>query len=364
MTLRCPDCGAEYADRWRCACGAPLEYAAWPQPAARSPPDPAAFDAHDGLWSFADLLPVDAAPDERVTLGEGTTPLVDAAAWEAEFKLEYVSPTGSFKDRGATATITRAAKLGVERLVEDSSGNAGAAIATYAARADIDATIYVPADAADAKLRSIRCAGADVIQVDGDRADVTDACLDAVRDGWYASHVWNPAFAAGTATFAFETALQQDWSAPDAVVVPVGNGTLLLGAYFGYRTLVEAGWIDAMPRLLGAQAAGVAPVVADRRGAAAAERDGEAADAADGIRIEEPARMERIREAIEATGGDAIAVTGGELDAALDRLHGEGFYVEPTAAVAPAALDAYRERGVVAATDDVVVPLTGSGLKK
>ncbi|MFC4358194.1 pyridoxal-phosphate dependent enzyme [Halobium salinum] len=365
-SLVCPDCGATYDDRWRCSCGAPLEFADPPRPAPTgeegSASAPGPFDARAGLWSFDAFLPVGADPADRVTLGEGLTPLVDAPDWDATFKLEYVFPTGSFKDRGATTTLTRASELGVERVVEDSSGNAGAAVATYAARAGIDAEIYVPAGVKDSKLRAIERAGATPVRVEGSREDVTDACLDAVREGdaWYASHAWNPAFFAGTATVAYEVALQRDWSVPDAVVTPLGHGTLFLGAYRGFRALYEAGWTDSMPRLLGAQAAGYAPIAAELHGEAAADGDN---DAADGIRIRDPVQREAILEAVEDTDGDAIALGSHAVEAELDRLHRAGFYTEPTCAVAPAALREYRERGVLDESDDVVVPLTGSGLK-
>jgi threonine synthase len=356
-SLRCPDCGAAYADRWRCECGHPLEYADQPLPEG-SAPDPAAFDTRRGLWSFDEFVP----ESSLVTLGEGMTPLVDAHGWDAQFKLEYVFPTGSFKDRGATTTVSRAAALGVDTLVEDSSGNAGAAIATYAARAGIDAEIYVPASVKDAKLTAIRRAGATPVKTEGPRQATTDACIDAVEAGagWYASHAWNPAFFAGTATFAYETALQRDWAAPDAVVLPLGHGTLFLGAYRGFRALCEAGWIDELPRLLGAQAAGYAPIVEALRGAEAAAGDN---DAADGIQIPEPVRRDQILAAVDDTGGDAIALGSDAVEAELADLHANGFYTEPTCAVAPAALRAYRERGVLDGDEDVVVPLTGSGLK-
>ncbi|WP_435065577.1 pyridoxal-phosphate dependent enzyme [Halobaculum sp. EA56] len=355
--LRCRDCGTTYADRWRCECGHPLDYAERPLPDGPAP-DPAAFDTRAGLWSFAEFVP----ESPLVTLGEGMTPLVDAGDWDAQFKLEYVFPTGSFKDRGATTTVSRAAALGVDTLVEDSSGNAGAAIATYAARAGIDAEIYVPASVKDAKLRAIRRAGATPVKTEGPRQATTDACVEAVESGagWYASHAWNPAFFAGTATVAHEIALQRDWDAPDAVVLPVGHGTLFLGAYRGFRALREAGWIDEVPRLLGAQAAGYAPVVEALHGAAAAAGDN---DAADGIQIPEPVRRHQILDAIKDTDGDAVALGSAAVEAELADLHAAGFYTEPTCAVAPAALREYRERGVLADDADVVVPLTGSGLK-
>ncbi len=375
--LRCPACGETTPDRWRCRCGAPLRFDETPIP-DRGPPSAAGFDARDGLWAFDAFLPVGADPADRVTLGEGMTPLVEARDWQAAFKLEYVFPTGSFKDRGATTTLTRAVELGVDRVLEDSSGNAGAAIATYAARAGVDAEIYVPADVKESKLEAIRRAGATPVRVPGSRADVTDACLAAIggdeageenesvggdASGWYASHAWNPAFFEGTATFAYEVALACDWTAPDAVVTPLGHGTLLLGAYWGFQRLRRAGWIDELPRIYGAQAAGIAPIVRALHGPDAADPDGTENDVADGIRIAGPVREAEIREAITETGGDALAVTAAELERELDRLHAAGFYTEPTCAVAPAALRTLRERGAITSDDDVVVPLTGSGLK-
>jgi len=355
---------------------------------------------------FEGFLPV----ERRVSLGEGWTPLVDAPGWDCAFKLDYTFPTGSFKDRGAATTLSRAAELGIERVLEDSSGNAGAAIATYAARAGIDARIYVPASAKASKLGAIERAGAEVERVEGSREAVTEACVSAVeraahratertssaerssadrssgqrggdtasnetakpsrgpredgdeprvaREGWYASHAWNPAFLAGTATMAYEIAAERDWSVPDAVVLPLGHGTMFLGAYRGFTALHEAGWTDEVPRLLGAQAAGYAPVADALHGPSTGTND-----LADGIQIREPVRAEEIREAIEATGGDAIAVGREVTERELDRLHAAGFYTEPTCAVAPAALREYRDRGVLDADADVVVALSGSGLK-
>ncbi len=357
---RCGSCGREYPETagapWRCECGHALDFADPPRPAGDGPPPE--LDRDRGLWAFAEFLPV----SRRVTLDEGWTPLVEAPAWDAAFKLDYLFPTGSFKDRGAATIVSHALELGVDRLVEDSSGNAGHAIATYAARAGLDAAIYAPADAKAAKLRAIERTGADLVRVEGDRGDVTDACRRAVADGegWYASHAWQPAFFAGTATVGMEIAAQREWSVPDVVVTPLGHGTLCLGAYRGFRALHEAGWTDAIPRLLGVQAAGTAPLVAARHGADAAAGEN---DAADGIQIAEPARREQILAAIERTGGDAVAVGRAATEAARERLDRAGISVEPTCAVGPAALSDLRERGLVGPDEDVVVALTGSGLK-
>ena len=355
MDLRCPACERTFPDRWRCVCGSPLEFAERPKP----PQAPAAIDPREDLWAFDSFLPV----ERHVTLGEGYTPLVDAPDWSAAFKLEYASPTGSFKDRGAATTLSRAVAVGADGVLEDSSGNAGAAIATYAARAGLPATVYVPADAKPSKLKAIRRAGGDLVRVEGPRSDVSDACIDAVEagNGWYASHAWNPAFLAGTATVAYEIAHQRDWSVPDALVLPIGHGSLLLGTYRGFTALEDAGLTDRTPRLLGAQAAGHAPIVAAVGGENAAAGDNAVAD---GIRIDEPVREREIRDAIAATDGDAIAVSTEAVRAEHDRLHRAGFYVESTAAVAPAALRVYRDRGVLDVSSDVIVPLTGSGIKE
>jgi threonine synthase len=384
--LHCPACDAGYDagpdEPWRCDCSHPLEFRDRPLPESGGQPPFSKLDTRRGLWTFFEFLPI----EERVSLGEGFTPLVDAADWSAQFKLEYVSPTGSFKDRGATTTLSRALELGVDTVIEDSSGNAGAAIATYAARAGIDADVYVPADVKQSKLMAIQRAGARPVRVEGSREDVTAAAIDAVEDGegWYASHAWNPAFFAGTMTFAFEVAAQRDWSVPDAVVLPAGHGTLLLGAYRGFTRLREAGITDDVPRLLAAQATGYQPLVDEIRGEnhdPVGTDDGDLDEAirtlrertesddpaenevADAIHIREPARNEEIVAAIEDTGGDAVAVTGDAVELTLDRLHRRGFYTEPTCAIAPAALAQFRDEGVVAPDDDVVVPLTGSGLK-
>ncbi|QFU81588.1 pyridoxal-phosphate dependent enzyme [Natronorubrum aibiense] len=378
--LYCPACDRIYDpgpdEPWRCACGHALEFEDRPRP--QGDPLPLhRLDTSDGLWTFFEFLPI----EKHVTFHEGFTPLVDAPDWDAAFKLEYVFPTGSFKDRGATTTLSRAVELGVEKVIEDSSGNAGAAIATYAARAGLEADIYVPADVKQSKLMAIQRAGARPVRIEGSRQDVTDACLEAVeggthqtsdaenRDaprqtgaGWYASHAWNPAFYAGTMTFAFEVAAQRGWTVPDALVLPIGHGTLFLGAYRGFTLLNEAGIVDGLPRLLGAQAAGYAPIV-DALGGRTIAADDADTDIADGIQIAEPARKDEILAAIDETDGDAIALGPNPVESALDRLHRGGFYVEPTCAVAPAALEAYREADTLADDADVVVPLTGSGLK-
>ena len=356
--LTCSVCSATYpagpAEPWRCDCGAPLELAdRGPPPESR--PGQADLDRDRGLWAFEALLPV----EDRASLGEGFTPMIDAPKWGVDFKLEYVSPTGSFKDRGATTIVSRALEVGAKSIVDDSSGNAGAAIATYAARAGLPATIYVPEGVKESKRALIERTGATVRTVAGGRAAVTEACIEAVEDGtsWYASHAWNPAFFAGTETFAYEVAVQRGWGAPDTIVSPVGHGTLLLGAARGFRRLADLGWIDRMPRIVGVQAGGYAPL-AEAFGNTAPDNE-----LADGVQIREPARREQLLEAIDDTGGTVVALGEERVESTLRQLHSAGLYVEPTSALAPAAIEDLRADGMLEEADDVVVPLTGSGLK-
>ena len=346
----CSVCDREYPreEPWRCSCGGPLDYATQPLPDSR----PEQFSRASGVWDFADFLPMSG----RVSLGEGWTPLVDAPGWDATFKLESLHPTGSFKDRGAATVVAEALDVGADRVLEDSSGNAGLAVASYAARAGLDAEIYVPEGAKAAKRRRIERTGAEVVAVEGSRESVTAACVEAVENetGWYASHAWNPAFSAGTATAAYEIAAQRDWTVPDAVVTPLGHGTLFLGLYRGFRTLQRAGWTDTVPRILGAQATGYSPI-ADGDGSS----PGDANELADGIHIRDPPRRHQIRRAIEETGGGAVSVSAAATERERDRLGASGFHVEPTCATATAALTQFRERGEIQDGDDVVVALTG-----
>lgn len=358
--MHCRDCGAEYAEGpdepWRCSCGGVLELDAVTTPEVS--PATADLDRDRGLWAFDPFLPV----EQRVSLGEGFTPAVHDPGLDAAVHLEYCSPTGSFKDRGAAVMLSRAAALGVQRAVEDSSGSAGLAVAAYASRAGIEAEIFVPADATPGKRRAIERTGATVIPIDGSREAVATACRErAAEDGvWYASHAWQPAFLAGTATLAYEIAARREWAAPDAVVLPIGHGTMFLGVARGFAAMERAGWIDRKPRLLGAQGAGYAPIVAAIGGD---ERSGAGRnELADGIQINEPVRREEIVEWVRSTDGDAIAVTERETRECLERLRHAGFDVQPTSAVAPAALERYRQRGSFAGDEDVVVPLTGRAI--
>lgn len=340
---RCPACDRTYPaspdEPHRCSCGAALEL-------ARVPPAPTTLEVGQRLWDYATALP----PGERIDLGAGGTPLLKAPFLDARIKLETTNPTGSFKDRGAAVTISRAATLGVDRLKEDSSGNAGLAIATYAARAGIDATVFVPADAAGSTLESIAATGAEVVAIEGARDEVARRCI-AAEAGWYASHAWRPEFYDGTATMAWELVAQSAGAAPDAIVLPVGHGTLLLGLYRGFARLVDAGKLAAIPPLYAAQLRGTGSLLAGEEAIAD--------ELAPGIRIDTPAREEQVRAAVETSGGAVVPVDPDRVAPARDRLARHGFDACTTAAVAAVARDRLSANGELPAGREVVVVLTG-----
>ena len=359
----CHDCGATPDPRtfpWRCACGGLLDLrwsSRFPRQAIRSRPP--------GLWRYAEAIPAEPAGD-LVTWGEGFTPLVPVTVGESRvlFKLEFLFPSGSFKDRGASVLISHLRALGATKVVEDSSGNAGAAVAAYCARAGIAAEIYVPASTSADKLHQIEAYGASLVRVPGTREDTAAAALAAAASAPYASHIYNPYFFHGTKTFAFEIWEQLGFRAPDSVVLPVGHGTLFLGAYYGFRELLEAGEIERLPRLIGVQAAACAPLVeafrtrGDRIPAVPI-----AETAAEGIRIADPPRWRQILAATEETRGLIVAVSEAQIAKALRWLARLGLYVEPTAAAVVGALEDLANCFFLGARETVVVPLTGSGLK-
>lgn len=360
MNLRCSNCTHSWPldpTRWCCDCGGVLEIAGAPSFY------PTRVDEGDHtLWRYRDALPLPngAAP---VTLGEGWTPLV-AAKWDGQsihLKAEYLNPTGSFKDRGAAVLVTALEAAGVQKVVEDSSGNAGAALAAYAARAGLRATVYVPAHASPVKQAQIAAYGARVVPVPGPRSEATRAVRQAVEEGAvYASHVYSPFYPQGMKTMAFELWEQLGGRAPESIVAPLGHGTLLMGLHRGFGELLAARLIERQPRLFGVQAQPCAPLArAWERGAADVEPVEEQETIAEGVRIAVPPWGQAVLAAVRESGGAILALPDEETLAAQRKLARRGFYVEPTSALAVAALDHLRDR----LGDVPVVVLTGSGFK-
>lgn len=329
--------------------------------------------ARSGVWRHRPALGLPADIPE-ISLGEGETPIVPLPRWGAAqgvprvlAKLEYLAPTGSFKDRGAAAVIAVLAGAGVTSIVEDSSGNAGAAMAAYAARAGLRAQIFVPESAPSAKRDQIAGYGAEVVAVAGTREDVATAAEHAAHapDVAYASHARHPAFVEGTKTFGLEIAAAFVDDPPLHIVLPVGNGGLLLGAFKAYRELAAAGFPAPMPRLHAAQAAACAPLAAAYAAGADAPLAVQARPTvAGGVAVGRPARGGEVLAAIRASGGTIVDVADAAARvtrAELSRL--EGLDLEYTSAVAFAAAARLSVSGVIDPGERVLIAATGSGLK-
>lgn len=358
INLVCCACGHRAAPTdWRCpVCASPLEIETLP------PFDADAIRAREwSLWRYAAMLPT----HRRFSLGEGMTPLIpvntgDGAPFLA--KLEYLNPTSSYKDRGSAVLLNYLLGQDVEAVIEDSSGNAGASIAAYAAGIGMRARIFVPAAAPAAKKGMIARFGAEVVEIGGTRADVTTAVEAAAAGMVYASHAWNPLFIAGQMTNAWEIWEQMSQRAPTAVVCPIGQGLLFLGLYRGFRALLDAGLIDRMPRLFGAQSAAYDPIVrAVEGGAEDVAPSGSGQTVADGIQIARPLRGKAILAAMRETEGGAFRAGDQTILAAQTTLARRGLFVEPTSATAVAVLP--QVRAVLDGPAEIVVPLTGNGLK-
>ncbi|MGB8647684.1 MAG: threonine synthase [Anaerolineae bacterium] len=360
LLIDCPRCGAEYplhTFEWVCIrCGGHLEIKGTPEF------DPARIDRSiASLWRYRQLLPLpeDAGP---VTLGEGWTPLVPIQVHEraALGKLEFLNPSGSFKDRGSTVMVSALKALGIDRIVEDSSGNAAASLAAYAARAGLHAQIFVPAHTTSNKILQTQAYGAELVSVEGPRENAGKAAEDAVVAGgaYYASHYYNPFALFGMQTTAWELWEQLE-QAPDNIILPVGHGTHFIGLYRGFQKLQARGHIDKMPRLFAAQAANLSPLaVAFANGSTEPAPVAPNRTIAEGIAIRRPVRGVEILHAVRETGGAVIAVSEEEIRAAQTALAHQGILIEPTSATAVAALD--KMEGLQGLT---VVSLTGSGLK-
>jgi threonine synthase len=297
-------------------------------------------------------------------MNEGFTPLeeIEFNGGGVLIKIDYLFPTGSYKDRGATVLISKMKEWGVQKVVEDSSGNAGSAIAAYCAKAGIGCDIYVPQYTSPEKLIQIQAYGATLKRVEGSREKTAEKAMEAASKIPYASHCWNPFFLHGTKTFAFEVWEQMDWRAPDTLVLPIGHGTLFLGAYIGFKELKTAGMIKRIPKMVGIQSASCAPLYqAFKKGWRETRPIEKVETIAEGIAIAEPVRGRQILEAIRETGGEILAVTEKEIKVALKEMGRKGHFIEPTSSATIAGLKKYLRKK--RQNETVVSTLTGMGLK-
>ncbi len=314
-----------------------------------------------GIWRYRNSFGLSrSAP--VIYLGEGDTPLVTGQGFgrKIAFKLESLNPTGSFKDRATAPLASVLVSRGVQQAVEDSSGNAGASFAAYAARAGIKGRIFVPDYSSGPKRRQIEAYGAELVPISGPRSEAAAAVRKAAEEGAvYASHAYLPFGLPGIATIAYEL-FEELGEVPGAIVAPVGHGSLLLGIAHGFRAMKAAGIIQNQPRLIGVQARACAPLWAlSTQGVAGFAWVVEGETIAEGARVLQPMRGDELLKAVEASGGKFLAVNEEQIQPARDSLAKAGLFVEPTSAIVWAALQEVAEE----LPEPIVLILSGSGLK-
>jgi len=315
------------------------------------------------LWRYTSALRIQAP---HLSLGEGWTPLLDGE-WNGapiQLKCDHMMPSGSFKDRGVAVMLAYLRGRGVHAVLEDSSGNAGASVATYCAAAGMQAKIFSPAAAPPAKLAQMAAMGADVRSIEGPRQNAADAALVEAETTFYAGHNIQPYFLEGCKTLAFELWEQLQGKAPDHVVVSCGQGGNVMGLHIGFRELLASRAIDKMPKIHGVQAFNAAPYLAAWD---AGSETPIAIDAkpsiADGITSSKPVRLLEVLAACRETRGGLLGVDETEIIAAMRTLHHSGYFVEPTTAAGAAGLTKLMADGTIGPGETTVLVLTGTGLK-
>jgi threonine synthase len=315
------------------------------------------------LWRYREVIPL---VDDRniVSLGEPVTPLVpvELDGRRILIKQEQLFSTGSYKDRGAAVLMSKVKELGVRAVVQDSSGNAGVAIAAYSAHAGIACDIYVPETTSSAKLAQLYWHNATVHRIPGSREATARAAHEAARSAYYASHCWNPFFLHGTKTFAYEVCEQLGWAVPDVLVLPVGNGTLVLGAALGFSELVRLGIVARPPRMVAVQSEHCDPLAqAFASGSTSVSEIHSTNTIAEGIAIARPVRGAQILKVIRECGGYFVTVSEHEIVSALTLVASGGYYIEPTSAATIAGVRKYL---TISQENEVIVSVfTGHGLK-
>ncbi|MBM3521712.1 MAG: pyridoxal-phosphate dependent enzyme [Alphaproteobacteria bacterium] len=344
--------------RWRSDDGGPLMITPLPG-IARADID----KGTRSLWRYRAALPLDIAP---VSLGEGCTPLVerDWAGTRLRFKLEWFAPTGSFKDRGATVMVSYLKQCGIWSILEDSSGNGGAAISAFGAAAGVKVKILCPATTQPAKVAQMRAFGATVQLVPGPREECEHEAIRQSAQTFYASHNWQAFFLQGTKTLAYELWEDLGFRAPDNVIIPVGAGSNVLGCDLGFGELLAARQIAKLPRLFAAQPAHCSPIHATFQSGGEALVAGDwKPTVAEGTAIKKPVRLKLVLDALRRSGGGTAALTEDEIIDTTKRLASGGIYVEPTSASAACAAERLLDAGTIKPGETTVVVLTGTGLK-
>ena len=326
------------------------------------------------MWRYREVMPVD-SDENIVTLGEGFTPLLHAPRLgkslgmsELYIKDESLNPTGSFKARGMSAAVSMAKELGVKKVAAPSAGNAAGALAAYAARAGMEAHLFMPRDTPRANVVESIELGAHVTLIDG---LITDCGAEVAKrkdaEGWFdVSTLKEPYRVEGKKTLGYELAEAMGWTLPDVIIYPTGGGTGLIGMWKAFDEMEEMGWIGSMrPRMVTVQSEGCAPIVtAFEKGERFADMFPNATTVASGLRVPKAIGDFLILDAIRASGGSAVAVSDADLIAAVREIGAaEGVFAAPEGGACLPALRKLIERGEVERDERVVLFNTGAGVK-
>ncbi|MDT4896031.1 MAG: threonine synthase [Acidobacteriota bacterium] len=376
--LECGACGLSHEARRLhnlCReCGKPLLVRYDLERAARSLTKESLSGRPPDLWRYREVLPVE-RDENIVTLGEGWTPLLAAPRLAARVGLselfikdESQNPTQSFKARGMSAAVSMAKELGVGALAVPSAGNAAGALAAYAARAGLEAHIFMPKDTPRANVVECEQTGAHVTLMDG---LITDCGAEVARrreaEGWFdVSTLKEPYRIEGKKTLGYELAEQLNWELPDVIIYPTGGGTGLIGMWKAFDEMEAMGWIGAKrPRMVTVQAAGCAPIVrAFEEGKRTASEFPNAATVASGLRVPRAIGDFLILDALRASNGSAVSVTDEELIAATREIGAsEGLFCAPEGAACLPALRKLIAAGTIKRDERAVLFNTGAGVK-
>jgi threonine synthase len=315
------------------------------------------------MWRYARFFPY-VKEDDKVTSGEGWTPMVKLSD-DVFLKLESLNPTGSFKDRGSATLISALHKLikrAKGRISEDSSGNAGASMAAYAARAGLEAEIYVPETVSGPKFIQIQSYGARVVKVSGSRQRVAEEAQKAETKKFYVGHILHPLFRDGIRSLAYEIAEQFGWDPPGRVYLPVSAGTLILGVIRGFEHLAKSNVIKGVPKIVACQTAQVSPLYHRLKNLPYKPPE-KVTSVADALVSVNPPLLDIMVENLRRVKGDAVMVREEEILKAWQELGKKGFYVEPSSAVAYAAYKQHVADGEISRKEKTCIVLTGMGLK-
>ncbi|MEM3404406.1 MAG: pyridoxal-phosphate dependent enzyme [Nitrososphaeria archaeon] len=358
-SIFCSKCGKEREEKtqWRCICGAPFDIALNIK-----------FDKEKiirsckSIWRYKHYFPY-VKRDKIITLGEGCTPItkLDDNLW---IKLDYLMPTGSYKDRGSSTLVSSLCSESdiIKGLSEDSSGNAGASLAAYCARANIKLKVFVPKSTSGPKLSQIKAYGAEVFRVEGTREDVSKMAQRAMKDHLYVGHVWHPFFRDGIRTLLYEVAEQTGWRMFDKIYVPVSAGTLLLGVISGIKHLLSSDIINKVPRIIAVQTRQVSPLY-HRMEKLSYVPPESIKTVADALVSTNPPLLDLMEKNLREVDGGSEVVDEEEIVSSYYALAKKGFHVEPSSAVTYAAYLKQLAKGGFSEKEKVLLILTGTGLK-